>query len=375
MRPISATFAQALRRSHRRVTRISALDSSYQPIPGGVLSGEQGYVIDGSVTIDRSRAVRRTCNLTIANPDGVWTPSEPGDFFYWNSPIRIERGIYLGDGIEWVTLGEFLIDTPTIDRSPNSATLQVQGQDRLKKAATSKFASPTTYAAASTVAAAIADLAADSGMGTDRQRLDDGGKTFGKDRVFDEQDDRLSAMTAIADAFALELFIDGDGVLVLRPVVAFALLPVAWSFTDDDDAVHLGITKGLSDQRLYNQVVVTGEAADQSPVKGTASDDNPSSPTYIGGPFGVRTLFYASAMIDTAPKAAAVAARMLPEHALIEEAISLPIVVNPALEAGDKIEVIEPVSKTNDFYLIDSITIPLGAGSSTIQTKKVRSLT
>jgi len=375
MRPISATFAQALRRSHRRVTRVSALDSAFEPIPGGILSGSEGYVIDGSVTIDRRRAIRRTCSLNLANPDGVWTPTMPGDFFYYGAAIRIERGVYLADAIEWVSLGDFLIDGPTVDRHAHGATLQVQGQDRLKKAATSKFATPTTYTSGSTVRSVIDDLSQDAGMGATRQRFEDAGKTLGADRVFDEQQDRLSAMTEVAHDFGLEVFIDGDSVLVLQPVVDLALLPVAWSFVEGDDAVILGITKGFNDQRLYNHVVVVGESADQSPVRGEASDQNPSSPTYVGGPFGDRTYFYSSAMITTVGVANAVAAAMLPDLALIEEEISLPIVVNPALEAGDKIQIVEAVSKTNSFYQIDSITIPLGAGSSTVQTKKVRSLT
>lgn len=374
MRPISATFAQALQRSHRRVTRVSALDSSFQPIPGGVLSGEQGYVVNGSVTMDRRRAVRRTCSLTVANPDGVWTPEMPGDFFYYGAAIRIERGIYLGESIEWVTLGEFLIDGPVIDRSARGATLQVQGQDRLKKAATSKFTTPTTYTSGSTVRSVIDDLSQDAGMGSTRQRFDDAGKTLGADRVFDQQEDRLSAMTEVAHDFGLELFVDADSVLVLQPEQPLASLPVVWSFVEGDDAVVLGITKGFNDQRLYNHVVVIGESADQSPVKGEALDTNPASPTYVNGPFGDRTYFYKSAMITTVAQANAVAAHMLPDLALIEEEISLPIVVNPALEAGDKIEIIEPVSKTDSYYQIDSITIPLGQGQSMIQTKKIRPL-
>jgi len=374
VRPISATFAQALQRSHRRVARVSALDSAFVPIPGGVLSGEDGYVIDGSVTIDRRRAVRRTCSLTIANPDGVWTPSVPGDFFYFGSPIRIERGIYLGDGIEWVTLGEFLVDGPIIEHTARGSTLQIQAQDRLKKAATSKFASPTTYAISSTVRSVIDDLAQDAGMGAARMRLDDDGSVLGAARVYGEQEDRLSAMTALAHDFGLELFIDGDGVLVLQKVVDLAALPVAWEFTEGDSAVTLGITKGLNDQRLYNHIVVIGESADQSPVKGEALDDNPASPTYVSGPFGDRTYFYSSAMITTTGQANKVAAARLPDLALIEEEISLPIVVNPALEAGDKIRIVDPITMTDAYYLIDSITIPLGAGSSVVQTKTVRPL-
>jgi hypothetical protein len=375
VRPVTDAFRSKLTQQHRRVTRVSALDSAFEPIPGAILSGEQGYAVNGSVTIDRRRASQRTCSLTVANPEGVWTPRDAADFFFFGNAIRIERGIRITDELtEWVTLGIFLVDIPTIEIGTAGVTLGVNGQDRMKRAAYSKFAAPTTYTSATRIRDVIADLALDAGMGATRIALDDAGKTLAADRVYDSQEGRLSAMLDLAHDYALDLRVDAEGVLVLEPTRNLTELATVWTFQRGEEAVMLGLTKSFSDQRFYNHVVVVGESADQSPVRGEAMDLNPASPGYIYGPLGDRTYFYSSAMITTTGQAQEVANAFLPEVSLLEEDIRLPIVVNPALEAGDAIAIIEDMSRTDDRYIIDSIDIPLGAGSSTIQTKKLRPL-
>lgn len=375
MLAVSDTFRQALTRRHRRVSRVSALDANFEPLPGVVLSGADGYSIDGSVTIDRRRATRRTCSLTIANPNGEWTPFDADDAFFFGNVIRIERGVYVSaDQIEWCTLGVFVIDTPTADVGTPSSTLQVQGQDRMKRAVYSKFAAPTTYVLGTPIRNVISDMALDAGMGSVRYRLDDAGKTLAADRTYDSQEERVAAMMDLARDYALDLYVDAEGFLVLEPNRSPIQQPIAWTYQRGEDAVMLGLTKGWSDQRFYNRVVVIGESADQSPVRAEAADTNPLSPGYVSGPLGDRPFFYSSPMITTVAQAQSVANARLPELALIEEEIRLPIVVNPALEAGDAIAIIEPITRTNAAFLIDSIDIPLGAGSSTIQTKRIRAL-
>lgn len=375
MRPVSETFLQTIRRSHRRATRVSALDSNFEPIAGATLTGDMGYAIGGTVTIDRRRAIRRTIELTVANPEGIWTPATSTDFFFFGNALKVERGVYLDeDTIEYVSLGIFLVDTPTVDVSSAGSTLQILGQDRMRRAANSKFAAPTTYAASTPIATVIADMADDAGMGTVLLRLDDGGKTLAVGRTYDEQEERVKAMRDLARDYSLDVYVDGDGYLVLEPIVDVTQAAIAWRFERGDDAILTGITKGFSDQRFYNHVIVSGESADHDPVRGEAADTNPLSPGYIYGPQGDRAYFYTSALITSTGQAQDVADALLPDVALIEEEIRLPHVPNPALEAGDAVEIVEPITRTDDRYLIDSITIPLGGGTSVLQTKKVRAL-
>lgn len=376
VRPISDTFRAALSETHRSTSRVVVLDpATFAEL--GVLSGDSGYAIEGTVSMVRRRAIRRTCDLTVANPDGVWTPSGPGSWLFFNSLIRLERGVYLdADRVEWCVLGHFLVGRPHADVTPGGSTLQVQGEDRAKLLVRSRFTEPTTYAAGVRIGAVIGAEATVAGMGTTRYRLDDSGKTLTRDRTFEEDESRIDALGDLAHDYGLELYADADGFLTLAEPPDPMTAPVAWTYTAGTDAIHTGLSKEWTDDRLYNHVVVTGEDSDPALpiVRAEASDTNPSSPAYINGPLGDRLYRYTSAMITSTAMAADVAAKLLREVALIEETIDLPQVTNPALEPGDAVAIVEPVSKTNGRYLVESITTPLHLGVQSLGTKVARSL-
>lgn len=374
MRPVSASFEAAVRRSHKRAARVTVLDSALNTL--AVLTGDAGVALSGSVTIDRTRPIRRTLSLTIANAGGDFTPTDQYGLIYWNRLVKVERGIYVApDTIEYVDLGTFLIDRPSVDVRTSGATLQIQGRDRMKTIEKSRFATPVTYTAGQRIRDMIADLATDAGFPAAMLDLEDAGKTLQADRTYEAQNnDRLSAALDVARDYSLELFVNALGYLELHPRPDPLAQPTAVRFERGDEAIMLGISREWSDERAYNHVVVTGEAPDQTPVRGEALDLNPASPMYVYGTAGDRPYFYTSAMIRTAPDALALANALLPEVALEEEEIRMPSVVHPALEAGDAIEVIEPLSKASGRYFIDTVTIPIGAGVMDIRSKRLRSL-
>lgn len=371
MQPISATMSAALRRSHTRVSRLSVLDSMLNPVSGGIVD----ELASGQVVMSRRRDVQRTCQLMIANPGGILTPRLSGDLFYWDRLLRIERGVQLTESqAEYATLGTFLIDSPQLDVGPGSSTLGIAGADQMDRLLRSKFTAPTTYALGATLASVILDLATDAGANANHLSLDDGGKTLGAAKTYEIGDERIAAMRELTTAYSLEFAANAMGQLVLRPVRDPMTLAPVWRFEAGSEATMLGITKRFTRDRLYNHILVTGEAADLTPIYAEAMDDDPASPSYINGPLGDRLYRYTSAMIRTVPQAQAVANALLYEHALIEESIELPHVANPALEVGDAIEIIEPISGTADRYIIDQLTIPVAAGSSRLSVRKLRSL-
>lgn len=370
MRAVSAGFAAAVRSSHRRVARVALLDSSL--VAQSYLAG----VVDGSVTIASDR--RRSCSLSIADTDGTLAPSTSADPLYPNRLIRVDRGVVVGGAEEWVSLGVFAIDRPSVTVGPAATSLGIQAQDRLKFALKSSFTVPTRYDAGIAIGTVIAAIAADAGMGS-FNRFDDGGKSLAADRAFETGDNRVDAMRAISHDYGLDLYVDADGYLVMTAELTIATLPdTSFVFERGADAVMLGVTKDLNDDRLYNHVLVVGEASDMVPINAEARDLNPDSPAYDptdgSGPIGDRLYTYSSAMIRNIDQAQEVANALLLSVALIEESISVQSMVNPALEVGDVIGVIEARSRTNDLYLIDGLTIPLDKGAMGLTSKKVRPL-
>lgn len=370
MRAVSAGFVAAVSRSHRRAVRVSALNADLSvrttlPVTGG------------TVTYDADR--RRSCTLEVGAAD-AWIPSGPGDVFYPNALIRVERGILIGNTAEFVTLGTFLVDRPEVTVDASGASVTVQCQDRLKLIAKSAFTSPIRYESGTPLADVIEAIAQDAGMGSTLYALDDAGKTLAADRTFEAGDGRLDAIRQLALDYALDVYVDADGKLTtsLSLTDADVSTPI-WTFERGVDAIMLGLTKGFDDERLYNHVLVTGEASDLYPVRAEIRDTNPLSPAYNpvdgSGPIGDRLYTYSSAMIRSNDQAEEVANALLLRVALVEEAIRIPTIVHPAFEVGDAVEIAEPVSETSDVYLLDGVSIPLGKGSMTISTRKLRSLT
>jgi hypothetical protein len=365
---------RTLSSSHQRVTRVSVLDDLYNPLPGAVLTGEDGYVLDGSVTSDEARSVARSLTLSIVNPQGVWTPTGPGSLLYWDRLLRVERGVRVG-GVDYVApLGVFLIDEPQSDNDGSGHVLTIKGADRMDRAIRSEFTAPTTYAAGTRVGVVIQDILTDAGVGSERWIIDDGGATLGAVRAYEVGEERLSAAMTLATSFALLVRADANGYMTVTPKVDPTTLTPAWTFAAGDSAVHEGISKRWSRARFYNHILVTGESADQTPVRAEASDTNPSSPTRVTGPMGDRLYKYTSAMITTVPQAQATANALLWEHALIEETIRVAHVALPMFELGDAISVNDAVSATDSKYVIDAMTIPLAAGAASLDVKMARRL-
>ena len=375
----SPAFAAAVRGSHARTARLVMLTSALTD--DVILEGSTSILIDGTVTIDRTRQQRRSMTITVANAGGAWTPIGPGSAIYPGHMVRIDRGLVLADGsTEWMPLGVFVIEDPEMAVTAGGSTIGLAGTDRTRLAASSGFGAPFTLPAGTRVRDAVRTLAQDAGMGTqdDWYDLDDGSAALGADVTWEADDGRLDAMMRLASDHALELYCSATGVLTLRPIVAIEDVAAVWTFARGADAIMLGVTRKLSDAGAFNHVIVVGEGADVGPFRGEARDLNPASPLYNpadgSGPAGDRLApIHRSALITSAGQAQAVAERMLREVALIEEQLSIPSAPHPGLEAGDVVDVREPVSGVADRYRLDQVVQPVGAGRMQISAARIRS--
>lgn len=367
MRDVSDAFAATVVQPHTRVARVSCLDTDL------TVTEVLTEVLDGTVTTDAER--RRAVTMTIANPDGIWTPATAADVLYPNRLLRVERGIIVDGQEEYVTLGTFAIDKPRIAAA--AKTIEVTGQDRLKFALNSRFTRPTVYESGTPLQDVIYAIARDAGMGTTLYRLNAGNKALGADRVFEQGFSRVDAIRSLAADFALAVYVDADGYLTVESASAAAGDRV-WLFRPGEDSILLDVTKDFGDDRLYNHVLVTGEGSDVVPFYAEARDLNPDSPAYNPvdgtGPIGDRLYVYSSPMIRDAQQAQDVADVLLTQVALVEESLTFPTVVHPALEVGDVIGVVEPITRTADEYQIDTIAVPIGGGAMTMTSRKVRAL-
>jgi hypothetical protein len=315
----------------------------------------------------------------VTDPAGVWAPAGPGDALFPNGIIRLERGIMIDGNPELVSLGVFMVDRPRVNVTDAGATISLSGQDRAKLAAKSRLSVPETYGSGTPIAEVVLSIASAAGMGTSLFRLDDGGKVLAADRTLEVDTDRWPVIGQLATDFALIAYVDADGSLVLEPApTPDAIAPAVWTFERGAEAIMLGLTKDFNDDQLYNRVRVSGESSNLPPLAAEARDLNPDSPAYNpvdgSGPIGDRLYSHTSPMVRSIEQAAEVAAALILQVALIEEQLTVPSIVHPALEVGDPVSIVEPLSRTADTYLIDTLQVPLGTGSMTMTARKLRDL-
>lgn len=365
--PVTAPAAEALAHllgpSTQITRRIEILNADLSP-----WKADAG-VISGSVNVSASRKERRTFQLTLDNEDGSLA-NYPGGFWY-DKVIRLYRGLTYPGGAYEAQLGEFVIDVISSAHFP--FTIEVSGRDYTKKLLTSKFTQATTFAAGQSPEALIRTIAINGGIAANRIITPTTGITLDKERMFERGVERWEAMEQIATAFGYELFFDAQGFLVMQVYRDPVTTPEIWTFDTGPYGNMAAFRKSASDTRIYNSIVVTGEASDVAlPAFGIAKNTEPTSPTRIAV-IGERVYQYTSSFITTNLQAQDVADKFLKIHALEQFEVSIDSIVFPWLEVGEIIVFLDPRPNPQEptRYLLTDLTIPLELGPMQGTAKRV----
>lgn len=359
--PVSDRFLARLAESHMPVTRVQLFLTT-------------GQVVDvehtgGSVAVDRSQAIRRTCTVTCADPTLI--PRTPSDqLATYGARLRIARGVSYSDGTtELVPLGVFRLDSVNGDLSMGPVTLQGKALEAV--VADDKFT--TAYTATGTVVGAITALIQRSLPTADviSSIVD---IPIGS-RVFDVEADPWAGCQEIAAAAGAEVFTNADGVFVIATLPDLAAATPVWQVDAVEGGVYISGNRAMTSDAVFNGVLARGEnTADAvAPVSALATDDDPNSPTYWGGPFGRRPLFYSSSTLITGAACAAAANLKLAAAKAPNASGDFSSMPNPALEPGDVLRVTHR-DGTKELHQVASFSVPLDISGefpiSTISAKE-----
>jgi len=113
-----------VRRTHARVIALNKDEETLEMI--------EGIVISGTVNIDGTSAVRRTCNLSIAVKE--LNIHE----YYWGLKTKVEIWAGLENDVDnkypdiiWFKQGTFVLSNFTTQENLGSYTIQLQGKDKM----------------------------------------------------------------------------------------------------------------------------------------------------------------------------------------------------------------------------------------------------
>ena len=99
-----------------------------------VVNSLEGKAIDGSISIDATSDIRRTCNLRFVLDNSSFNVQAGGQIWL-DKLIRINIGIFdiITQEISWTNMGTFLINEPTYYYDASTRTMSFQGVDLMAK--------------------------------------------------------------------------------------------------------------------------------------------------------------------------------------------------------------------------------------------------
>jgi len=372
VRPTTDSFLSSLRGSHTLASRCTLVAPGQTgtspvgiPIPGVDLGGRLP-VSAGDVTTDMTADVQSTLELTSVYP---WprNPTDPGTPY--GQEIYVERGVEYGTGTkEFVGLGYFRIDQIEQQSVPDGA-IKISGSDRMAMVRDARNTAPVQFSATASVGSVIDYVVGQAVPGLVTV-YDFAAYTtlLGADHVLDE--DRLGFVQDLLAAYGKYGYFDYAGRFQVKSVPDLTKAAPVWDINSGERGVLVSMQRAITRDGVYNIVVARGEPVGElPPVQAIASDDNPASPTWVGGPFGQIATVYSSAFMTTAEQCRAAAAAKLVKVTGLPYAVSLGTVPNPALEGWDVVTVSYPGN--SEVHVIDRITYGLAPGDSMgIDTRK-----
>ena len=126
---VSANIYNLTKAHNRKLKiRVDLLSFKFQ-----ILANIEGNIIGGSVSIDANADIRRTLDLSLVVTDSTFVVAE-------DSKIWLDKyvQVYVGminnkNEIEWINMGVYLIDNPTITYNATTHTLSFSAYDLMSK--------------------------------------------------------------------------------------------------------------------------------------------------------------------------------------------------------------------------------------------------
>lgn len=354
--------------------KVDVLNFNFQTV-----NSLEGYVIDGSISVDATSDIRRTCSLTLAIERSDKMIS-PGGELWLDKFIRIYEGIDNprdNGNTVWWNMGIFLINNPNTVYNVNTRTVSFEGLDLMAKLTGRRNgqlpAVATIVYAGSKIADVVKQTITQLG-GFEKYIIEDAGYTIPYDIKKDMGSTIYDLLVEIRDLYSdWEMFFDVDGVFHWQQIPDGENEPVVVDFDQLNQPLVISDSMDIDFENVKNNIIVYGRLLDSGEqVMATATDTIESSPYNINK-IGQINYIVDDERIYNNDLAAQRARYELFLHARMNDAIALEVV--PIYWLND---VNIKINYTNEKigivgeYLIKSLEIPLGISSSmTINAVKV----
>lgn len=354
--------------SHERTVgfRAEMVDSS------GVAVADLPVTAAG-VSFDGDAAEQWAASLTVVGEE--WVPRSPTDPLDPRSGLRCRLWWRLLVDGEWVEVpcGTYYLEDPRISDDGTGPVITVTGRDPLTVLRRAGYGSQVIAVGGMTVPAAISHVVTALSLST-AIRVDSSSSVT-LPAVFELTGrDPLDDLTEIAAQAGLIIRTDREGAIIAAPAPEPWAVRADWQEGPDCPVINLDVEIGTSEMVNSVTVVSTSPEVDP-PVSATVEDDDPTSPTYVGGPWGRRGLTIRTDAVATVEGAQGLARSTLEGRRRPTEAVEVEVPARPDLGFRDLISLARAASGVGGLYRVAGWTLRVGSAVDAPPTMTVRMMT
>lgn len=354
--------------------KVDLLNFNFQTI-----NSLEGKVTDGSISIDATSDIRRTCNITL-----VVEKSEnmiaPGGQVWLDKFIKVYVGTdnpRNGNETVWNNMGLFLINNPESVYNATTNTITFEGLDLMAKLTgrrNGQLPAVTTVVPAESKVADVVKQTITQLGGFDKYIIQDAGYEIPYDIKKDMGSTIYDLLVEIRDLYSdWEMFFDVDGVFHWQQIPNGINEPVVLDFNQLKQKVIISETIDVDFENVKNHIIVYGRLLDNGEQVMATSIDTISLSPYNVDSIGQINYIVDDERIYNNDLAQQRADYELFLHARMNDSITLEIV--PLYWLNDVNVKIAHTNKNVGIegeYLIKTLEIPLGVGNNmTITAIKV----
>lgn len=354
--------------------KVDLLNFNFQTI-----NSLEGIVTDGSISIDATSDIRRTCNITLAL-DKSEDMIAPGGQVWLDKFIKVYVGTdnpRNGNETVWNNMGLFLINNPESVYNVTTNTITFEGLDLMAKLTGRRNgqlpAVTTVVPAESSVADVVKQTITQLG-GFDKYIIQDAGYEVPYDIKKDMGSTIYDLLVELRDLYSdWEMFFDVDGVFHWQQIPDGINEPVVLDFDQLKQKLIISETIDVDFENVKNHIIVYGRLLDNGEQVMASSTDTISTSPYNVDKIGQINYIVDDEKIYSNDLAQQRADYELFLHARMNDSITLETV--PIYWLNDVNVKINHTNKKIGIegeYLIKTLEIPLGVGNNmTITAIKV----
>lgn len=365
MYPTSANFNRRVRESGARKT---VADIYFD----GALVAENLAVSGGSIRVELDGQVRRSGNITIADPRLV--PTLSNILSPLGAEMLIRQGVVYPNGTEeLVPLGMFRLEVTSWGETDRVPKMQLFDRSKAMYADLPSPHSRSGWSAQAVVVAFIEWLIPSLAPLSPTSIFDSGIADYRipGGHVFDASN-HWDPIVELCQNMGGRLYFDVDGSPRCKTIANLSGLSVPVATVDAGErGVLVTADKSYSREGVYNSVNVRGAASTNGNVpKASAYNLDPGSPLRYGGPFGRTGITIDDSTLTTSTQCLRRAQAELARYTGLSYSLDFSAIPNPALDVGDVVKFVYPDGRS-ELHELSTLTIPLGVGEFAGSSKGV----